>query len=171
MATNAAAGDAPPHVVEDSRGAFRVLSDGTVVRSTPPIAGGRGGVVPADPSVEWKDSIYDAALGLRLRIYKPAAAGGERKLPVVVYFHGGGFCIGSYAWPIIHAACSRLAAGLGAVVLSADYRLAPEHRLSAAIDDAAAALLWLRDHSTADPWLAEHADATRTFDQCIYAYE
>ncbi|CAL5076743.1 unnamed protein product [Urochloa decumbens] len=160
------AGDAhaPPHVVEDCRGALRVLSDGTVVRSTPPIAAPEG--VRADPSVEWKDAVYDAAHGLGLRVYKPAAAAaaaGDTKLPVVVYFHGGGFCIGSYAWPIFHAACTRLAASLPAVVLSADYRLAPEHRLPAAIDDAAAVLLWLRDRITADPWLAEHADAARAF--------
>ncbi|CAL5091306.1 unnamed protein product [Urochloa decumbens] len=156
---------APPHVVEDCRGALLVLSDGTVVRSTPPIAAAPEGV-RADPSVEWKDAVYDAAHGLGLRIYKPAAAAGggaAKKLPVVVYFHGGGFCIGSYAWPIFHAACSRLAAGLDAVVVSADYRLAPEHRLPAAIDDAAAVLLWLRDNITTQPWLAEHADAARTF--------
>ncbi|TKW30547.1 hypothetical protein SEVIR_2G045300v4 [Setaria viridis] len=159
-------GDAPPRVVEDCRGALRVLSDGTVVRSTPPIAGDTEGV-RADPSVEWKDTVYDAAHGLGLRIYMPAAAaaagGRDTKLPVVVYFHGGGFCIGSYAWPIFHAACSRLAAGLSAVLVSADYRLAPEHRLPAAIDDAAAVLLWLRDSiaAGADPWLAAHADAGR----------
>ncbi|CAL5078446.1 unnamed protein product [Urochloa decumbens] len=163
MAANAAAGDAPPppHVVEDCRGALLVLSDGTVIRSTPPIAAPEA--VRADPSVEWKDAVYDATHGLRLRIYKPAAAAGDTKLPVVVYFHGGGFCIGSYAWPIFHAACTRLAADLPAVVLSADYRLAPEHRLPAAIDDAAAVLLWLRDNIITDPWLAEHADATRAF--------
>ncbi|CAN6196934.1 unnamed protein product [Urochloa humidicola] len=159
MAANA---HAPPHVVEDCRGALRVLSDGTVIRSTPPIAEG----VRADPSVEWKDAVYDATHGLGLRIYKPTTAadgGAAKKLPVVVYFHGGGFCIGSYAWSIFDAACSRLAASLPAVVVSADYRLAPEHRLPAAINDAAATLLWLRENITIHPWLAAHADASRTF--------
>ncbi|CAN6165213.1 unnamed protein product [Urochloa humidicola] len=159
----AADSNAPPHVVEDCRGALRVLSDGTVIRSTPPVAGPAEGV-RVDPSVDWKDAVYDAAHGLGLRIYKPAGGGGAaKKLPVVVYFHGGGFCIGSYAWPTIHAACSRLAAELPAVVISFDYRLAPEHRLPAAIDDAASALHWLRDNITTHPWLAEHADASRTF--------
>ncbi|KAL6647872.1 hypothetical protein ACP70R_015309 [Stipagrostis hirtigluma subsp. patula] len=161
--------DAPPHVVEDCRGVLRLLSDGTVVRSAQPLAGVAD--VPADPSVEWKDAVYDAALGLRLRMYKPtAAAAASKKLPVVVYFHGGGFCIGTYSWPTFHAACSRLAAGLGAVVISADYRLAPEHRLPAAIDDAAAVLLWLRGQAAgaaepigADPWLTERADFSRVF--------
>ncbi|KAL6900816.1 hypothetical protein ACP4OV_005492 [Aristida adscensionis] len=155
----------PPHVVEDCRGVLRVLSDGTIVRSAPPLGAGDDNV-PADPSVEWKDIVYDAALGLGLRVYRPAAAAAAaaaERLPVVVVFHGGGFCIGAYADPSFHGACTRLAAGLRAVVLSADYRLAPEHRLPAAIDDAAAALLWLRDHGGAggDPWLSELADLGR----------
>ncbi|CAL5002218.1 unnamed protein product [Urochloa decumbens] len=161
----------PPRVVEDCRGVLKVLSDGTIVRSPAPSVD-----VPADPSVEWKDAIYDAELGLGLRIYKPAApspaAGAgvtSSNLPVVVAFHGGGFCINSYATPHFHAACTRLAAGTGALVLSADYRLAPEHRLPAAIHDAAAVLLWLGAQisspspSAADPWLSSLADPDKVF--------
>ncbi|KAF8697443.1 hypothetical protein HU200_036044 [Digitaria exilis] len=162
----AAAADTAPRVVEDCRGVLQVLSDGTVLRHPPPAMD-----VPIDPSVEWKDVVYDAALGLGLRMYKPSAAssgggGKNKKLPVVVIFHGGGFCINSYAAPHFHAACTRLAAGVDALVLSADYRLAPEHRLPAAIDDAAAALLWLRGQfssSSGDPWLSELADPSRVF--------
>lgn len=139
-------------VVEDCRGVLRVLSDGTIVRSAPPVAED----VPVNPSVELKDVMCDAALGLSLRVYRPAVAvapcdGEKMKLPAVVVFHGGGFCIGSYVLPTFLAACTRLAAGVGAVVLSADYRLAPEHRLPAAIDDAAAVRLWIREQT--DPWL------------------
>jgi acetyl esterase/lipase len=64
------------------------------------------------------------------------------KLPVLqlVYFHGRGVCLGT-----IHACCLCVATELPAVVLSADYRLAPKHRLPEAIDDSAAALsCWLR---------------------------
>jgi acetyl esterase/lipase len=90
----------------------------------------------------------------------------DEKLPVLVYFHGGGFCVGSYSWPENHTVCLRLAAELPAVVLSFDYRLAPEHCLPAAHEDAAAALLWLRDQLIApsdNPWLAESADPRRVF--------
>ncbi|GJN03480.1 hypothetical protein PR202_ga20932 [Eleusine coracana subsp. coracana] len=158
------AADTPPRVVEDCRGVLRVLSDGTVVRFAPPVADD----VPVDPSVEWKGVVYDAALGLGLRVYRPAGAAvaGDReklKLPVVVVFHGGGFCIGAYALPTFHAACTRLAAGTSAIVLSADYRLAPEHRLAAAADDAAVVLLWLRDHAASDPWISELADLGKVF--------
>lgn len=154
-----------PYVVEDCRGVLQLLSDGTVVRSAAlPFPAGNDDGLDNDGRVEWKDAVYDAGRGLGLRMYKPAAA--EKKLPVLVYFHGGGFCIGSYAWPNFHAGCLRLAASLPAVVLSFDYRLAPEHRFPAAHDDAATALLWLRDQlasGTTNPWLADAADARRVF--------
>ncbi|KQJ96241.1 probable carboxylesterase 15 [Brachypodium distachyon] len=169
MATSAAdPAAAQPYVVEDCPGLLQLLSDGTVVRFGPP-------PFPTvdDGRVEWKNDVYDTDRGLGVRMYKPAAAGAgseehttsKKKLPVVVHFHGGGFCVGSYAWPSFHAGCVRLAAELPAVVLSFDYRLAPEHRVPAAYEDAAAALLWLRCQlaSNVNPWLADAADARRVF--------
>jgi acetyl esterase/lipase len=125
-----------PRVVEDCLGVVRLLSDGTVTRaadlSAIPLVSDD---VPSVPPVQWKDVVYDAAHALRLRVYRPTAGAGGRKLPVLVYFHGGGFCIGSFAVPNFHAGALRLSAELPALVLSADYRLAPEHRLPAAHDD------------------------------------
>ncbi|CAN6203089.1 unnamed protein product [Urochloa humidicola] len=174
-----AASSAPPHVVEDCFGVVQLLSDGTVRRSTDysvlPLV---GGAPPPDLPVEWKDLVYDAAHGLRLRMYRPtagASAAGEEKLPVIVYFHGGGFCLASFELINFHAGALRLAAELPAVVLSADYRLAPEHRLPAALHDAESAFSWLRAQAAsasastacgggdADPWLAESADFRRVF--------
>ncbi|CAL5078445.1 unnamed protein product [Urochloa decumbens] len=168
-----AASSAAPHVVEDCFGVVQLLSDGTVRRSTDysalPLV---GGVPPVDLPVEWKDVVYDAAHGLRLRMYRPTAAAGggggeQEKLPVIVYFHGGGFCLASYELINFHAGALRLAAELPAVVLSADYRLAPEHRLPAALHDAESAFSWLRSQASAaggaDPWLAESADFRRVF--------
>ncbi|KAI4970809.1 hypothetical protein ZWY2020_001723 [Hordeum vulgare] len=156
---------AQPYVVEDCRGVLQLLSDGTIVRSTAlpfPICNAE---YNDHDGVEWKDAVYDAGLGLGLRMYKPTTNAGEEgnKLPVLVYFHGGGFCIGSCTWPNFHAGCLRLAAELPAVVLSFDYRLAPEHRLPAAHEDAAAALLWLRNELASDPWLADAADPRKVF--------
>jgi acetyl esterase/lipase len=133
-----------------------------------------GGVPPPDLPVEWKDVVYDGTRGLRLRMYRPTAAGTggggaeeeKKKLPVLVYFHGGGFCVASFELVNFHAGALRLAAELPAVVLSADYRLAPEHRLPAALDDAESVFSWLRNQATAaadDPWLAESADFGRVF--------
>src|SRR5207302_3730804 len=72
-----------------------------------------------------------------VRIYTPE---GTAPFPVIVYFHGGGWVVGSIADS--DAFCRRFAQGTGSVVVSVDYRLAPEHRFPAAIDDAFAALEW-----------------------------
>uniref|UniRef100_A0A0D9WVT2 Alpha/beta hydrolase fold-3 domain-containing protein n=1 Tax=Leersia perrieri TaxID=77586 RepID=A0A0D9WVT2_9ORYZ len=154
-----------PYVVEDCRGALQVLSDGTVIRAAapPPFAASFLGDLD-DGRVEWKDAVYDTTHGLVVRMYKPTApASDESKLPVVVFFHGGGFCIGSCTWPNFHAGCLRLAASLPAAVLSFDYRLSPEHRLPAAHHDAAAALIWLRTQLLSNPWLSNSADHRRVF--------
>ena len=156
----------PAHVVEDLQGIVQLLSDGTVKRVQMPL------VLPGDASepspdapapVRWKDVVYDDTHNLSLRVFVPPA--GAEKLPVIVYFHGGGFVINSYASTEFHAACLRLAGELPAVVLSVDYRLAPEHRLPAAHDDAETLFSWLRAKAaaTTDPWLAESADFGRVF--------
>ncbi len=73
----------------------------------------------------------------RLRIYTPDVAG---PAPVVLYFHGGGFVGGDLT--VADEPARDLAARTGAVVVSATYRRAPEHRFPAAHDDAYAALRW-----------------------------
>lgn len=73
-------------------------------------------------------------------LYAPRLAE-EGRLPALLYFHGGGFTIGSIA---SHASlCRRLAEQAGCAVLSLDYRLAPEHRFPTAVHDAWDALSWL----------------------------
>ena len=75
----------------------------------------------------------DARDGARLpvRVYRPSAATGA--LPTVVFFHGGGWVLGSTR--MYDPLCSFLAAEVGAVVLNVDYRMAPEHRApTAALD-------------------------------------
>ncbi|KAM0846863.1 hypothetical protein ACQ4PT_055381 [Festuca glaucescens] len=147
-----------PHVVEDCRGVLQLLSDGTIIRSSaaPHTVEDRD-----DGRVEWRDAVYDAGRGLGVRMYRPRLreVGKARRLPVLAYFHGGGFCIGSYAWPTFHACCLRFADELPAVVLSFDYRLAPEHRIPAAHEDAATALLWLRDRLVAPSDDSDHVHA------------
>ncbi|KAJ1287838.1 hypothetical protein BS78_02G041600 [Paspalum vaginatum] len=170
-ATCCAAATPANEVVEDLFGFLRVLSDGTVLRSPADPVFCSTTFPVSHPSVHWKEAVYDKAKNLRVRMYKPAAAaaGNGDKLPVLVHFHGGGFCLGSCTWANVHAFCLRLAADAGAVVLSAGYRLAPEHRLPAAFDDGAGFMRWLRDQSVvgdadaADAWLTEAADFGRVF--------
>ncbi|PKA53976.1 putative carboxylesterase 8 [Apostasia shenzhenica] len=120
---------------------------------------------PPDSSVPVvsKDVTLNPSHNTWIRIFLPA---GE-KLPLIIYVHGGGFIFCSAASAPFHASCSRLAAALPAAVLSLDYRLAPEHRLPAAYDDAVESLLWAsaqaRDPSAADPWLRDRVDFSRCF--------
>jgi len=73
-----------------------------------------------------------------LRLYRPQAPG---RRPALLYFHGGGHVIGSLD---SHDAIARnLCAGAEAVVVSVDYRMGPEHRFPAAVEDSWAALTWL----------------------------
>uniref|UniRef100_A0A0D9X1B0 Alpha/beta hydrolase fold-3 domain-containing protein n=1 Tax=Leersia perrieri TaxID=77586 RepID=A0A0D9X1B0_9ORYZ len=83
---------------------------------------------------------------LRVRLFFPSTpedAGGGGKLPVVVYFHGGGFVFHSASSARYDALCRRLAAAIPAVVASVDYRLAPEHKFPAPYDDGEAAIRWV----------------------------
>jgi acetyl esterase len=77
-----------------------------------------------------------------VRHYRPGADDG---LPVIVYFHGGGWTIGDL--DTHDAEARRLALGCDAVVVSVAYRLAPEHPFPAALDDAAAAVQWAAAHA------------------------
>ena len=79
---------------------------------------------------------------IRLRRYALTAG---RALPVVVFYHGGGFALGDLETH--DRICRRLARASGAIVLSVDYRLAPEHPFPAAPDDAFAALTWAHDNA------------------------
>jgi acetyl esterase/lipase len=84
-------------------------------------------VVPADPDVP-------------VRIYRPYPAQGA-----IVWLHGGGFVMGDLATE--HPWAVRVADGSGALVVSVGYRLAPEHRFPAALDDAYAVLTWTAKHA------------------------
>jgi acetyl esterase len=83
--------------------------------------------------------------GLRVRIYFPLEPDeSPTGVPVLVYFHGGGFVLCDLESH--DSCCRRLANGVGAVVVSVDYRLAPESPFPAAVKDAWAALDWVASH-------------------------
>ena len=78
--------------------------------------------------------------GVPIRVYTPVAAGAD-PMPALVYFHGGGFVIGSV--DSYDGLCRMMANEGGLRVISVDYRLASEHKFPAAFDDAFAALSWV----------------------------
>jgi acetyl esterase len=81
--------------------------------------------------------------GRPARLYAPSA----QTLPVLLYLHGGGFTIGDLETH--DSLCRQLALRSGTAVVALDYRLAPEHRFPAAVDDAWAGLAWLHEHAGA----------------------
>jgi len=81
---------------------------------------------------------------LRARLYAPAAREAG-PLPLALYFHGGGFTIGGLETH--DSLCRQLALRSGAAVVSLDYRLAPDARFPAAVDDCWAAMAWLAEHA------------------------
>ncbi|KAJ6800326.1 putative carboxylesterase 8 [Iris pallida] len=133
--------------------------DGSVRRPVVPLVPPTG--TGPSPKVLAKDVPLDAANGTWLRLYLPNPPPPETKLPVILYFHGGGFVVFSPDFLLYHSFCEQTAAALPALVVSLHYRLAPEHRLPAAYDDAVDALRWLR--SSADPWIASRGDLSRCF--------
>lgn len=133
-------------VVEEIHGLIRVYRDGYVARlpGIPDVPCTWG--TTAVPGVVARDVVVDRATGVWARLYAPAAVGG--RAPVLVYFHGGGFCVGSAAWSCYHEFLAQLAARAGCAVMSVDYRLAPENRLPVAFDDGLAAVRWLRQQAS-----------------------
>jgi acetyl esterase len=97
------------------------------------------------PGVDVTDRPVPGPAGdLKVRVYRPAAVGAGRVgadgRPLVVYIHGGGFALGSV--DMGNWVCSSVAANVGAVVVSVDYRLAPSHVFPAAVEDCYAAVAW-----------------------------
>ncbi len=84
---------------------------------------------------------FDGDPDVPVRVYRPAHATAGHLVPGIVMIHGGGFVIGSVEAE--HAGAALTAIGTGAVVVSVEYRLAPEHPYPAAVHDCYAALVWL----------------------------
>ncbi|OWM83741.1 probable carboxylesterase 12 [Punica granatum] len=121
---------------------------------------------PASPVLS-KDVVVSPEPAISVRLYLPnSPSPSSPKLPVLVYFHGGGFVIETTESPTYHNYLSALAAEARVVVVSVEYRRAPEHPLPAAYDDSWAAIKWVGAHSSGqghEGWLNDHADLTRVY--------
>lgn len=82
---------------------------------------------------------------LKLRLIRPVGSVETQTLPALVFFHGGGWTIGDL--DTHDTLCRELANGAGCAVVSVDYRLGPESRFPAAVDDCVAATRWLHAHA------------------------
>ncbi|WP_084258575.1 alpha/beta hydrolase [Microtetraspora malaysiensis] len=95
---------------------------------------------PDTADMEIEDRTVPADPDVAVRIYRPRQAQGA-----IVWLHGGGMVFGDLDTE--HPWAARIADGSGAMVISVDYRRAPEHRFPAALDDAYAALSWTAEHA------------------------
>lgn len=101
---------------------------------------------PLEPfAVEVRDiTVAGAAGSLKAKVFTPTKKVGK-PLPVVVFFHGGGFVLPNDA--STDASSRALAGSSGSIVISPEYRLAPENKFPAAPDDAAAAYRWVTENA------------------------
>ncbi|CAK9324952.1 unnamed protein product [Citrullus colocynthis] len=133
--------------VEEIEGLIRVYADGHVER--PPIIPNVScSTTASDKGVTAKDVTIGNFTNTWVRIY---VVNSQRNLPLLVYFHGGGFCVGSAAWSCYHEFLLDLASKAKCVILSVNYRLSPENRLPAAYEDGYNTLMWLKQQAITNP--------------------
>ncbi|KAJ9148088.1 hypothetical protein P3X46_030182 [Hevea brasiliensis] len=143
---------------------FKVYKDGRIHRYMSMVH------VPAGPDpetgVQSKDVVVSIETGVKARIFIPKLHNPDRKLPLVVHYHGGGFCIGSPFDVVTKNFLTSLVSQANVIAISIDYRLAPEHPLPIGYDDSWVGLQWIASHSNGlgpEPWLNKHMDFGRVF--------
>ncbi|KAL8541363.1 hypothetical protein ACS0TY_002567 [Phlomoides rotata] len=142
-------------------GIVKVYKDGRIERLI-----GQDVVPPSvDPStaVQSKDVQISPEINLSARIFLPGNANRSKKLPLVVYFHGGGFIIESAFSPTYHKHLNYLVAEANVIAVSVNYRLAPENPLPTAYEDSWLVLNWVVSQSTEEDWINDYADLNRVF--------
>ncbi|XP_047339709.1 probable carboxylesterase 2 [Impatiens glandulifera] len=142
---------------------LRIHKDGSVVR----LMGCEVAPASIDPQtgVQSKDVVISPETAISVRLYLPKSALNpsthKLKLPLLVYFHGGGFCIATASFPPYHNFLNSLVAAANIVAISVDYRRAPEHPLPTAFEDSWEAVKWVI--SAGDEWVKNLADLERLF--------
>ncbi|MED6193832.1 hypothetical protein PIB30_023064 [Stylosanthes scabra] len=120
-------------------------------------------------AVSSKDTLISHQPSISARLYLPKPTHNNKKLPILVYFHGGGFLFESAFSEAYHSHFNCFVSQVDVIVVSVEYRLAPEHPLPAAYHDCWASLQWVANHysspnpSNMEPWLINHGDFTRVF--------
>jgi acetyl esterase len=127
-------------VIKSGRPAYNTLSPKDarqLFRETRPAS------TPTPPEIgAVNDLLADGPAGpVPVRVYRPVGAAPGAPLPALVYFHGGGWVIGDLETHDV--LCRQITAEAGLEVVAVDYRLAPEHKFPAAVDDAWAATRWV----------------------------
>ncbi|CAM0913452.1 unnamed protein product [Alopecurus aequalis] len=146
--------DLAPFIRTYKDGSIERLFGSSMVPASEDPAKSRGGALT-------RDVVIDQETGVSARLFLPSRAATGKRLPLVIYIHGGAFCTESAFCRTYHRYATSLAACSGALVVSVEYRLAPEHPIPTAYHDAWAALRWVS--TLTDPWIATYADTGRAF--------
>ncbi|KAL3510824.1 hypothetical protein ACH5RR_030225 [Cinchona calisaya] len=148
------------HVIEEIEGLIRVYKDGHVER--PQIVPSVTCALAQDQGVISTDIIIDKCTNIWARFYLPKY---HEKHPLLVYFHGGGFCVGSASWSCYHEFLAKLASKANCAIMSVNYRLAPENPLPAAYDDGIKALFWVKQQvlSATNEWFTNKCNLSSIF--------
>ncbi|ESW28540.1 hypothetical protein PHAVU_003G295200 [Phaseolus vulgaris] len=142
----------------------KIYKDGHIERVT-----GNDIVPPClDPAtnVESKDVVISKDDDVSARIFIPKLTDQTQKLPLLVYFHGGGFCIETPYSPPYHKFINSLVSKANIVAVSVHYRRAPEHPVPIAHEDSWTSLKWVVSHfdgNGPEEWLNRHADFGKVF--------
>lgn len=151
-------------VVDEVEGLIRVYKDGHVERSE--LVPCVGPSLALELGVACSDVHIDKLTNVWARLYVPevtkSSSVSKSKLPLLVYFHGGGFCVGSASWSCYHEFLAKLSARSRCLVMSVNYRLAPENPLPAAYEDGVNAILWLNKTRNDNLW-AKLCDFSKIF--------
>ncbi|KAG2705447.1 hypothetical protein I3760_05G053900 [Carya illinoinensis] len=143
---------------------FRLYKDGTIDRFF-----GTEIIPPTTDSftgVQSKDITISPQTGVSARLFLPKTTSFTPKLPLLIYIHGGAFCIESPFSPVYHNHVSSVAAEANIVAVSNHYRRAPEHPLPIAYDNTWASIQWVASHIKGkgpETWLNDHVDFERVF--------
>ncbi|KAI7725450.1 hypothetical protein M8C21_025455 [Ambrosia artemisiifolia] len=112
--------------------------------------------------VKTYDVVVDSTRKLWFRVFVPTQYA-ELELPVMVFFHGGGFIVLSPDFKLYDEVCRKFARELPAIVVSVDYRLTPENRHPSQHDDGFDVLKFLDNEENRSKWLPKNANISRCF--------
>ncbi|KAF9612065.1 hypothetical protein IFM89_037984 [Coptis chinensis] len=156
----------PPfiQVHEDGR-IERVRQDVFVPPSVDPSTGvsSKDVVIPPKTSVSSKDVELPPESVLSARLYLPKGAKPHSKLPLLIYFHGGGFIIESAFSPTYHNYLNLLVEKTNVVAVSVNYKRAPEYPVPIAYEDSWTAVKWVFSNESGEEWLSNYADFNKVY--------
>ncbi|KAK4258755.1 hypothetical protein QN277_005167 [Acacia crassicarpa] len=162
--SNSTSHDDADQVAYDFSPVLKVYRDGRVERlaglkTVPP-------GVDAVTGVESRDVVISEDEEISARIFLPKITNSDLELPVLVYFHGGNFCIQTAFSPAYHNIVNSLTSQANVIGVSVNYRNAPEHPVPTCHEDSWTAVEWVASHyggNGPDEWLNRHAHLGKVF--------